>query len=51
MPQEELNEVLIPLDSLIFLLRGEKFGDPGSLLLYEAKIDGEGRLDACKSKV
>jgi hypothetical protein len=48
---EELKEVLTPLDSLIFLRRGEEFWDPASGLLYEAKIDGEGRLDRRKSMV
>ncbi len=49
-PLEELKEVLSPLDSLIFLCRGEKFGHPTSGPLYETKIDGEGRLDRHKSK-
>jgi hypothetical protein len=48
---EELKEVLTPLDSLIFLRRGEEFGDPVSGLLYQPKINGEGGLDHRKSKV
>jgi hypothetical protein len=48
---EDLKEVLTPLDSFIFLRRGEEFGHPASGLLYEAKINGEGGLDHRKCKV
>ncbi len=48
---EKLNEVLTPLDSLIFMRRGDKLGDPANGLFYEVKIHGVGGLDGYKSKV
>jgi hypothetical protein len=50
-PPKELNEVLIALDSLIFLDHGQQLGYPVGGLFYKAKIDSESGSECGKSQV